>query len=168
MKVTIEMIDELRSRVNVTYEEAKDALEKNDGDLVKSIIQLEKRRKTAYKAKAEKVNKQYAKTANKFLSVRFIVKGQKGQTVINIPLVLGLIMLFFAPYITIPGIIIALLAKCSFSIGTMKNNKTDIQKTVNDVAEKIKKTASKIIETPVEVEEASEENDDDENEITIE
>lgn len=46
MKVTIELIDELRSRVDVTYEEAKRVLEENDGDLISSIIQLEKEKET--------------------------------------------------------------------------------------------------------------------------
>lgn len=44
MKVTLEQIDELRNRVNVSYEEAKKTLEKNDGDLIKSIIELEKKK----------------------------------------------------------------------------------------------------------------------------
>ncbi len=38
MKVTLEQIDELRNRVNVSYEEAKATLEKNDGALIKSIF----------------------------------------------------------------------------------------------------------------------------------
>ncbi len=44
MKVTLEQIDELRNRVNVSYEEAKSTLEKNDGDLIKSIIELERKK----------------------------------------------------------------------------------------------------------------------------
>jgi translation elongation factor EF-Ts len=44
MMVTLEQIDELRKRVNVSYEEAKKTLEKNDGDLIKSIIELEKKK----------------------------------------------------------------------------------------------------------------------------
>lgn len=40
--ITLEMIDELRKRVNVSFEDAKDALEQTNGDLLEAIIYLEK------------------------------------------------------------------------------------------------------------------------------
>ncbi len=45
-KITIEQVEKLQQRANVTYEEAKDALEKNDGDILEALIQLEKDGKT--------------------------------------------------------------------------------------------------------------------------
>jgi len=40
--ITIEQIDELRKRLDVTYEEAKEALEACNGDMLEAIIYLEK------------------------------------------------------------------------------------------------------------------------------
>lgn len=46
-KITIEQVEKLQSRANVSYEEARDALEKCDGDILEALIQLEKDGKTA-------------------------------------------------------------------------------------------------------------------------
>lgn len=43
MQTELEKLDALRSRVRVSYEEAKDALDRSSGDLVAALIDLEKR-----------------------------------------------------------------------------------------------------------------------------
>lgn len=45
-KITIEMVEKLQQRASVTYEEAKDALEKCDGDILEALIKLEQEGKT--------------------------------------------------------------------------------------------------------------------------
>lgn len=44
--VTIEQVEKLRAYADVTYEEAKAALEKNEGDILQSLIDLEQQGKT--------------------------------------------------------------------------------------------------------------------------
>lgn len=46
MKVTIEQVEKLQQRANVSYEEAKSALENCDGDILEALIMLEKEGKT--------------------------------------------------------------------------------------------------------------------------
>lgn len=46
-KITIEQVEKLQQRANVSYEEAKEALEKCDGDILEALIMLEKEGKTA-------------------------------------------------------------------------------------------------------------------------
>ena len=41
MNITLEQIDILRKRANVSYKEAKDALEKNNGNMVEALTYLE-------------------------------------------------------------------------------------------------------------------------------
>jgi len=45
MSVNLEQIEALRERANVSYGEAKEALEVCDGDLVEALIYLEKNNK---------------------------------------------------------------------------------------------------------------------------
>lgn len=45
-KITIELVEKLQQRANVTYEEAKLALEKCDGDILEALIMLEQEGKT--------------------------------------------------------------------------------------------------------------------------
>lgn len=45
MEITLELVDRLRKRANVSYEEAKAVLEEAEGDLLDALILLEKRGK---------------------------------------------------------------------------------------------------------------------------
>ena len=40
--VTLEQVEKLRQRANISYDEARAALEKTDGDILEAIINLEK------------------------------------------------------------------------------------------------------------------------------
>ncbi|MDR2615905.1 MAG: ubiquitin, partial [Oscillospiraceae bacterium] len=44
---TLEQVEKLRERANVSFEEAKAALDEADGDLLDALILLEKQGKTA-------------------------------------------------------------------------------------------------------------------------
>lgn len=44
--VTIEQVEKLREYADVTYEEAKTALERNEGDILEALIELEQQGKT--------------------------------------------------------------------------------------------------------------------------
>ena len=46
--ITLEKIDQIVERTGVTYEEAKEALQAVDGDVVEAIIYLEKNKKTMF------------------------------------------------------------------------------------------------------------------------
>ncbi|MDD2496261.1 MAG: DUF4342 domain-containing protein [Tissierellia bacterium] len=174
MKVTLEQIDELRSRVNVTYEEAKATLEKNDGDLIKSIIELEK--KKGYKRK-EHDKDGFAKFANKLLELKFLVKSKNGRTLIDVPIVLVLIVFLLAFWVVIFGILLALLTSCKIKIYRDKNsiNVHGIKRNMQETVEKIKVKSEEFIEDfgePTNVNEDNEDNEDydgtEENEIIIE
>lgn len=46
MAVTLEQVEKLREKANVSYEEAKAVLERNNGDLLEALIELERRGKS--------------------------------------------------------------------------------------------------------------------------
>ena len=56
MKVSIEQVEKLKERTNVTYEEARDALQSADGDILEAVIALEKEGKTANSTAAFSTN----------------------------------------------------------------------------------------------------------------
>lgn len=177
MKITLEMIDELRSRVNVTYEEAKEALESTEGDVVKSIILLE-RQKKGYKdskqSKKSKANTGANKALNTFLSTDFVLK-RKDKIFLNIPLwIVMLVGLFTMPF-SIILLVVLLLVGYQMRIVTGKKTKFDINKNVDKMTKKFKETTDKIFEESEErkaardlEEDESEDDTNDEDEITIE
>lgn len=47
MSITLEKIDMIMQRANVSYKEAKEALERHNGDILEALIELEAEQKTA-------------------------------------------------------------------------------------------------------------------------
>lgn len=169
MKVTLEQIDELRNRVNVTYEEAKSTLEKNDGDLIKSIIELEKRKGTKGNEK-QKHREGFTSFADKLLQLRLLVKNKNGDTLINVPVVLVLATFIMAFWVVIAGLILALLTSCKMKIFRDRNSIDihGIKRNMKETVEKIKVKSEEIIkEEDVENSEDTKYNSE-ENEIVIE
>ena len=54
---SMEMIEKLREYANVTYEEAKAALDEADGDLLEAVILLERQGKTKKPEQSQSINK---------------------------------------------------------------------------------------------------------------
>ncbi|MGD9569025.1 MAG: DUF4342 domain-containing protein [Sedimentibacter sp.] len=161
MKVTIEQIDELRSRVNVSYEEAKKTLEKNEGDLIKSIIELEHK-----KGRKNEHHGNFTSFTNRLLALRMSVKNKENDTLLDLPLVLVLIALLVAFWIVIPGLILAVLASCKIKIYRDKNsiNVDSLKKNMKETVDKIKEKSEIIIKE----ETKPEDNEESDNEIIIE
>lgn len=163
MKVTLEQIDELRNRVNVSYEEAKRTLEKNEGDLIKSIIELENK-----KGRKNENKGNFTSFTNKLLSLRMSVKSKDGDTLVDLPLVLVLLAFMVAFWIVIPGLILAVLTSCKIKVYRAKNsmNVDSLKKNMKETVDKIKVKSEEIIKEDVKP--ATDEDDSDENEIIIE
>lgn len=163
MKVTLEQIDELRNRVNVSYEEAKSTLEKNDGDLIKSIIELEKKKGRKNESKGN-----FTSFANRLLSLKLSVKNKDGDILINIPLVLVLITFIMAFWVVLFGLILAILTSCKIKIYRDKNsiNVSNLKRNMKETVDKIKVKSEEIISEDEGVQNNSQDSDD--NEIIIE
>ncbi len=161
MKVTLEQIDELRKRVNVSYEEAKRTLEKNDGDLIQSIIELEKKKGR----KNERHHGRFNHAANRLLSLRFSVKGKDGATIVDMPLVVMLIGFMMAFWVVIFGLILAVLTSCQIKVYRATGlNVDNIKKNVKETVDKIKVKSEEIFKD----DDKKDEEDETENEIIIE
>lgn len=169
MKVTIELIDELRSRVNVTYDEAKKTLEKNDGDLIKSIIELEEKKGAKSAGTVKTSNKDgFAEFVDKVLQLRFSIKNKDGDVLINVPLVLLALTFIMAFWVVIIGLAIAIIYSCNIKIYKAKKyaNVSDIKQNFKQTVNKVKNSTEKMFNSDEEI--VVSKNNDDDNEITIE
>lgn len=125
----LEMVEELRKRVNVSYEEAKAALEENNWDLLEAIMALEKagrmtgaaaaEEQTAEKEeKQEKASEEAAPKKKGFkekirsfihyCSDNEIQINRKGKNILQVPLIILLLVLLFAWEAILPVMVIAL------------------------------------------------------------
>ena len=118
MEITIEKIDLVKDRTGCTYAEAKEALEKAEGNVVDAIIALEDKANIDH----DRITGESLKDSRIFLKMKEIVdKGNvsrivvsKGdKTVVNFPVTAGVIGTLLVPWGAILGIVAAMGAQCS-------------------------------------------------------
>lgn len=142
MEITLEKIEIVKDRTGVTYKEAKEALEHNDGSVVDAIIEIEEliniegdNREEDLKAK---IFSKIKDTAEKGNMSRIIVK--KGDNILlNLPLTVGVLGVVIAPWGVIFGTIAAFGFNCQIEFVNDKGERTDVNG-------KVKKSYDKAVE----------------------
>ncbi len=131
--ITIEQIDLIMERANVTYAEAKEALENTNGDVVEALRYLEKNAKIKSAPKPEPTPTQKVTSfVDKLNNTRFILS-KKGHTFVDVPLSVALILIICTLHVSLVTILIAIV------FGVKVQIKGD-----NEVAEKINSTLNNI------------------------
>lgn len=105
MNVSLEQIDELRRRANVGYEEAKDALERCNGDIVEALIYLERNNKAkggSYNNSGYGFMESVKKLVKQGQETRFVIR-KKENTVLNVPVNAVLLTTVVMPPLTVVG-----------------------------------------------------------------
>jgi hypothetical protein len=114
----IEKIDMVRDRMNVTYEEAKQALESTSWDVVEAIIQIERTemtRKEEIFVRGSELVEKVKEIVRKGNINRLRVK-QDDKVLIEIPVTAGVVGALLAPQLAIIGAVAALVSKCTVEI----------------------------------------------------
>ena len=141
MSVSLDKMDVIMERANVSYQEAKDALEKHDGDLVEALIELEAEEKT--KKNKKRINENMNEKGASFFSKiteelkkmhkqKFRIKKEEEQ-IINIPLTLGI--LFIVVTFPFSLILLGILVIIGYKISVTTK---DSEVVVNDIIKKDK------------------------------
>jgi len=144
MSINLDLIDELRKRANVSYEDARDALEKCNGDMVEALIYLEKERKI----KPENSNGFFEKVKNiitKGNNTNFIIT-KKDKIILSLPVTIVVIITVFAPYIAIPGILLALLTGHRLKFQSKSGDDMKVNETLDKVSDTVNNVKRKIME----------------------
>lgn len=114
----LEKIDAVRERMNVTYREAKEALESSDWDVVEAIIRLEQEensRKEEVFVRGSELVEKIKEIVHKGNVSRIKVK-QDDKILVEIPVTAGLVGALLAPQLAIIGAVAALIGRCSVEI----------------------------------------------------
>lgn len=126
----LEKLDMIRERVEVTYGEADAALERNHGDVVKAIIDLENRSpmsgmKEEFWVKGNELVDQVKELIKKGNVTRIIIKSEDGKTLVEIPMTVGVVGTVLAPTLAILGGIAALVTRCKVEVERPQAAATD-------------------------------------------
>lgn len=148
MSVSLEKIDMLMERANISYKEAKEALELHDGDMVEALIHLEASNKTS-KAKANqktsknashahihvkrsgKSNSDFMDDIKKFFEkmhkTSFIV-GNKSKRILDIPLTIAALLILFTMPVSMFILILPYLFGYKISVLDQDGKNFDFEK----------------------------------------
>ena len=148
MSINLEQIDELRKRANVSYEDAKNALELSQGSLIEALVYLEKQNKIKPEEKPSSENqffKKVKKLIKKGNETKLIVK-KDDTVVLNICVTLAVIVTIVVPPIVITALILALVTNHKIRIQKKNSEDLEVNKIFDKMSVAINKVTTKITE----------------------
>lgn len=161
--ITLEQVDKVRERCNVSYAEAKEALEKCNGDVLEAIIYIEQNQKKENDTCNKGNSSEYAFNSMSIDEIKNMIKSliEKGnvtrikikkndEEILDIPVNAGIAASVIA--ITIPPILAAALIAALATQITIEITKEDgsvevVNKYVTKVANDVKNKASDFADT---------------------
>ena len=119
MQITLEQVETLREKANLSYKEALELLEKTEGDLLKALALLEQEGRITFSQGASAQG-----TPEKSLWQKVLKKSSKakirinrpGGTLFSVPLALGLVGVVAFPRLASWSMLALLLTRCSLEI----------------------------------------------------
>ena len=139
MKITLEQIDLLRKRANVSYSEAKEALEMNDGDIVNALAYLEQEKKikvNPIQDCSSNALDTIKKLIRKGFEIRLLVS-KEDRMKLDISLNLLIVALIFATPVTLIAGALALLTKHALRFSRRGKEDFTINKTITKISDTI-------------------------------
>jgi len=153
MNINLEQIDELRKRTNASYGDAKKALEECNGDIVEALIYLEKEKKIKPE-ETEGVDhlsnfiKAVKKIVKKGNETKFIIR-KKDSNVLTLPVTIVVIITVIAPYITVFGLILALLTGHRIKFQGKNGEDMKVNETLDKVSDSLVNIKKKLVDDDV-------------------
>ena len=148
MSINLEQIDELRKRANVSYEDAKNALEQCEGNLIEALVYLEKQNKIKPEEQpcnGSKIFKKIKKLIKKGNETKLIVKKEE-TVVLNICVTLCVIITIVATPFVIGALILALATNHKIRIQKKNHEDLEVNKIFDKMSVAVNKVTTKITE----------------------
>jgi len=148
MSINLEQIDELRKRANVSYEDAKNALEQSEGNLIEALVYLEKQDKIKPEEKPcceSSFLKKIKKLIKKGNETKLIVK-KDDTVVLNICVTLSVILTIIATPLVITALIFALVTNHKIRIQKKNDENFEVNKIFDKMSVAVNKVTTKITE----------------------
>ena len=147
MTVTLELIEMLRERANVTYEEAREALEKCNSDIVEALIYLEKQNKIKTPPSDNCCTSGFWATIKKLVrscnETRFLIS-KNAQNIIDLPLTIVIIITVILPPLTVIGLLAALFTGHKIRLEKPGSEELKINKTLDDISNAATKVGEQV------------------------
>jgi len=140
MEITLEKIELVKDRTGVSYKEAKEALEAADGSVVDAIIDIEESIDERGKSKISEGSSQIIEKIKEMVkkgNVSKIIVKKDDEVMLNLPVNIGILGTFLAPWAMIAGLIAAFGTKCVIELVKDDGAIIDISEMANEKIEDI-------------------------------
>lgn len=145
MEITLEKIELVKDRTGVTYKEAKETLEKVDGNVVDAIIMLEENVNQKKTSKVnQKVNEKSEELVGKMKEIvskgnvsRILVK-KDDAVILNLPLNAGIVGALVAPWGVIAGVVASFGFNCVIEFVKDDGSSIDLSSKAGEYYEVVK------------------------------
>jgi hypothetical protein len=146
MEITLEKIDLLRKRANVSYKEAKQALEENEGNVVEALAYLEEieKIKPEKDCNASTVWKKTKGVYEKSSCTRFVIS-RDNANLLNISVPLALLVSIIAMPLAVSLLVLAVLTGCKVRFIKNSGEECDINSRIDRVTTKASDLADKVV-----------------------
>lgn len=134
MDFGLEKLDIIRERTGVSYKEAKEILERTNGDVVEALIALEEKQDKKWTDSINVAGNEVIEKLKALIkkgNVTRIILKKDGETMLNIPVTAGAVGVVLGPFVSIVGVSAALLSKATIEIVKSDGEVVDL----NDMAE---------------------------------
>lgn len=149
MEITLEKIELVKDRTGVSYKEAKEALEQNEGNVVDAIISIEEsidnKAKTKFSAEKVEIIEKIKEIIKKGNASKILFKKDE-EIILNIPITAGIIGTAIAPWAAMAGMATALITKCKIEVVKENGEVVDINEFTNDKFGDIKNKADGVFD----------------------
>lgn len=152
MEITLEKIELVKDRTGVSYKEAKEALEAAEGSVVDAIIAIEE---TVNIKPGNKVNDFADETVSKIKelvkkgNVTKISVKRDDETIVNIPLNVGIVGTLVAPWGIIAAAVAAFGFRCSIELTKDDGTVIDVSGRAENLASDVKEKGSAVVDEVV-------------------
>ncbi len=128
--ITLEQVELIMKKANVSYLEAKEALEHCNGDTVEALLYLEQTERI-HTSKTETTTAKVTSFIDTLNATTFIMK-KKERIYVNVPLSVALIAIILCFHVSIGAIILALIFGVRISIVGENELANKINSTIDD------------------------------------
>jgi hypothetical protein len=132
-EITLEKIDIVRGRTGISYREAKEALERNQGNLLDTLIELEDKKQTKWTEGFSVRSGEVIDKVKELLhegNVNKISIKSEGRTLVEIPVTLGALGAVVLPQIAALGVLLAMFKRCTIEV--VRNDGSTTETEVSD------------------------------------
>lgn len=153
MNVNLEQVEMLRERANVSFEEAKEALEKCNCDMLEALIYLERQNKIKPPQKescdhgVSSSFKNFMKSIGRLIKkgneVKFVIKKEE-DIIVKLPVNIIILITIIMPPITIIGILAALITHHKIKLEKPGCDDMEINKTFDKLSTAVTTASSHV------------------------